>query len=46
MDNTSPSSNYEPSGRDLRLAINNLQNNKPISDEQFPSMGCNIKWKS
>ena len=28
------------------LAIGNLQNNRPISDEQFPSMGCNIKWKS
>lgn len=46
MDDTSPGSNHLPSGIDLRSAIDNLQNNKPISDEQFPSMGCNIKWKA
>ena len=46
MDETSPGSNNEPSGKDLRKAINNLQENKPISEDQFPSMGCNIKWKT
>ena len=46
MDETSPGSNNEPSGEDLRKAINNLQENKPISEDQFPSMGCNIKWKT
>ena len=45
MDESSPGSNQVPSGKDLRTAMNNLQNNTPISDEQFPSMGCNIKWK-
>ncbi len=46
LDESSPGSDQAPSGKDLRMAIDNLQNNKPISDEQFPSMGCNIKWKS
>ena len=45
MDDTSPGSENIPSGKDLRTAIDNLLNNKSISDEQFPSMGCNIKWK-
>ena len=46
MDDSSPGSNVDPSGRDLRLAIDNLINNKKISEEQYPSMGCNIKWKT
>ena len=46
MDESSPGSDQAPTGNDLRTAIDNLQNNRPISDKQFPSMGCNIKWKS
>ena len=46
MDESSPGSDQVPTGNDLRMAIDNLQNNKPISEEQFPSMGCNIKWKT
>ena len=45
MDESSPRSNIDPSGEDLRNALNNLLNNKPISNDQLPSMGCNIKWK-
>ena len=45
MDATNPSSGIEPNANDLRAAIKNLLNNEPVSDEQFPSMGCNIKWK-
>jgi peroxiredoxin len=29
---------------DLKNAIQNLINNKPISTQQYPSMGCSIKW--
>ena len=46
MDESSPGSDQAPTGNDLRTAIDNLKNNKPISEEQFPSMGCNIKWKT
>ena len=45
MDATNPSSEIKPNANDLRTAIKNLLNNDPVSDEQFPSMGCNIKWK-
>ena len=45
MDETSPGSVKKPSGKDLRTAIDNLENNRPISNDQHPSMGCNIKWK-
>ena len=44
MDETSPGSDKKPSGKDLRTAIDNLENNRPISNDQHPSMGCNIKW--
>lgn len=31
--------------QDLKDAIDNLANGKPVSEKQFPSMGCSIKWK-
>ncbi|OHC03614.1 MAG: peroxiredoxin [Planctomycetes bacterium RIFCSPHIGHO2_12_39_6] len=30
---------------ELKEAIVNLVNNKPISQKQYPSMGCSIKWR-
>ena len=35
----------EPSGRDLRAAIDAALSNKPVTAPQRPSVGCNIKWK-
>ena len=46
MDETSPGSDKLPSGKDLRMAIDNLLSNQPICKEQLPSMGCNIKWRA
>ena len=31
--------------RDLRLAIDAILEDSPVSEEQYPSMGCSIKWK-
>tara|TARA_B100001063_G_scaffold109546_1_gene102152 strand:+ start:1327 stop:1878 length:552 start_codon:yes stop_codon:yes gene_type:complete len=45
LDESTPNSNIQPSGKDLRNALDNLLNNAEIDSEQFPSMGCNIKWK-
>ena len=45
LDESSPRNGIEVSGSDLRDAMNNLLTNKPISKHQYPSMGCNIKWK-
>lgn len=32
-------------GSDLRGALNAILSNQMISEIQYPSMGCNIKWK-
>jgi len=45
LDESSPGSESKPSGEDLRNAMENLLNNRKISEQQHPSMGCNIKWK-
>ena len=45
LDESSPNSGSEPTGKDLRNAIENMLNNEEVNPDQFPSMGCNIKWK-
>ena len=38
--------NDEPiTGLDLRQAVDDLLAGKPVTDNQIPSIGCNIKWK-
>ncbi len=32
-------------GKDLRAALDAVLSDKPVSWDQKPSMGCNIKWK-
>lgn len=32
--------------QELKKAVENLLQGKPISENQTPSMGCNIKWKA
>ena len=46
LDESSPNSGIEPTGKDLRDAIDNLIGGKEINSNQLPSMGCNIKWLS
>jgi peroxiredoxin len=45
LDDSTPKNEVLPTGKDLREALDNLLANRPISSEQIPSMGCNIKWK-
>ena len=45
LDGSSPGNDLEVDGKDLRSAMNALISGKNINNEQFPSMGCNIKWK-
>ena len=35
----------ELDGRDLRAAIDAILSGAPVSSDQKPSIGCNIKWK-
>ncbi|MCG8318877.1 MAG: thioredoxin family protein [Cytophagales bacterium] len=45
LDESSPGNNKPLTGKDLRAALDNILEGKPLDDQQFPSMGCNIKWK-
>lgn len=39
--------NKEPiTGKDLRDAVDAVLENRTVSTDQAPSMGCNIKWKA
>ena len=35
----------KPTGKDLTFALDALIAGNQVSGEQYPSMGCNIKWK-
>jgi peroxiredoxin len=43
-DDSRPSNRRPVTGADLRAALDALLAGKPISENQRPSIGCNIKW--
>jgi peroxiredoxin len=45
LDDSRPGNTIPVTGRDLRLALDALIAGHPISADQRPSIGCNIKWK-
>jgi hypothetical protein len=45
LDDSRPGNGIPVTGKDLRAALDALIAGKPISAEQRPSIGCNIKWK-
>jgi peroxiredoxin len=45
MDGSRPGNNVPVTGKDLRAALDAVLAGKPVSAEQKPSLGCNIKWK-
>ncbi len=45
MDDSRPESGIPVTGRDLRAALDAVLEGRPVSEEQRPSLGCNIKWK-
>ena len=44
LDSSRPGNDVPLNGRDLRLALDAVLNGQPVSEEQQPSVGCNIKW--
>jgi peroxiredoxin len=46
LDNSRPGNGIPSNGRDLREALDNILNNNAQRQDQKPSIGCNIKWKS
>lgn len=45
LDDSRPGNGLPVTGKDLRNALNNVLENKAVSQHQKPSIGCNIKWK-
>ncbi len=46
LDGSRPGNGVPVTGSDLRAAIEKTLAGKAVSDEQTPSIGCNIKWKA
>lgn len=46
LDSSRPNSGVPLSGKDLRAALDAVLAGKPVSSDQKPSIGCNIKWKT
>jgi peroxiredoxin len=45
MDGSRPGNEVPVNGKDLRSALDAILADEPVSGEQVPSIGCNIKWK-
>ncbi len=45
LDDSRPGNGMQLTGKDIRNALDALLNNREVSGEQRPSIGCNIKWK-
>lgn len=46
MDDSRPSNGRPVTGADLRSAMDAVLEGRPVSQNQRPSIGCNIKWKA
>lgn len=45
FDDTRPGQGHRATGSDLRRALDELLRTGRVTGPQYPSMGCNIKWK-
>ena len=45
LDDARPGNNKPVTGKDLRAALDAVLAGRPVSPDQRPSIGCNIKWK-
>lgn len=45
FDESRPDSGIPVTGKDLRAAVDAVLADEAVSEEQYPSMGCSIKWK-
>ncbi len=45
LDDSRPGNAIPVTGASVRQALDQLLHNQPITTEQKPSMGCNIKWR-
>jgi peroxiredoxin len=45
LDDSRPGNGKALTGKDLRQALDDILRGNPVSEDQIPSQGCNIKWK-
>lgn len=45
FDSSRPGSGVPVTGKDLRAALDAVLEDRPVTESQYPSMGCSIKWK-
>ena len=45
LDGSRPHNDIPITGKDIKMALNALLSGEKISENQIPSIGCNIKWK-
>ena len=45
LDDSRPKNDNPLTGKDLRAALDAVLAGKPVSEVQYPSGGCNIKWR-
>lgn len=45
MDDSRPGNGKPVTGEHIRDALDRILNGEPVSEDQIPSIGCNIKWK-
>ena len=46
LDGSRPKNDLPLTGADLRAAIDAVLEGRPVEEKQYPSAGCNIKWKN
>lgn len=46
LDSSRPKNDIPVTGKDVRVALDAILAGKPVSEDQTPSIGCNIKWKT
>lgn len=44
LDDSRPGNEKPLNGKDVRAALDDILQGNPVSDDQRPSQGCNIKW--
>ncbi len=45
LDDSRPGNEIPVTGKDIRTALDDILDDNPVSENQKPSVGCNIKWK-
>lgn len=45
LDDSRPGNDNLVTGVDLRMAIDAMLTGKPVNPDQYPAVGCNIKWR-